>query len=179
MIACEVLAREMYHLASRADRVVNVSLLPKGLHGLGAAKMRARLQAEIDSTDGSRYEGIALGYALSSRGTEGLAANDVPVVIPRAHDCITLLLGGRERYMAEFEAHAGTYYCSGGWHERDAEDGGAPDRPAGGGPGLVAGLGMDGDYVGPDGDFVFIAPGESIAATNDDMITECARCRSG
>jgi len=40
----------------------------------------------------------------------GLTARDVPVVIPRAHDCITIFLGSRQRYAEEFKACPGTYW---------------------------------------------------------------------
>ena len=133
VIACEVLAREVYHAAARAEGVVDVALLTQGLHDLGAERMRARLQEEIDSTDPDRYDAVALGYALCSRGAEGLVARGIPIAVPRAHDCITLLLGSRERYTREFEAHPGTYYCSAGWDERDSEnldyDRAAPSEP--------------------------------------------------
>jgi len=45
----------------------------------------------------------------------------VPVVVPRAHDCITLLLGSRARYKAHFQANPGTFYKSPGWIERDSD----------------------------------------------------------
>src|SRR5690606_28660412 len=36
----------------------------------------------------------------------------------RAHDCITLYLGSRERYQQEFDAHPGTYWYSADYLER-------------------------------------------------------------
>jgi hypothetical protein len=39
-------------------------------------------------------------------------------VIPRAHDCITLFLGSRERYQAEFSANPGTYWYAHDYMER-------------------------------------------------------------
>jgi hypothetical protein len=45
----------------------------------------------------------------------------VPVVIARAHDCIALLMGSREKYKEYFNANPGTYYRSIGWVERQAE----------------------------------------------------------
>ena len=40
----------------------------------------------------------------ASTGTN-LIARHTPIVMPRAHDCITLYLGSRERYQAQFERH--------------------------------------------------------------------------
>ena len=39
-------------------------------------------------------------------------------MLPRAHDCIALLMGSRERYQTYFEGNPGTYYQSTGWLER-------------------------------------------------------------
>jgi hypothetical protein len=39
-------------------------------------------------------------------------------VIPRAHDCITLFLGSKERYLEYFHAHTGVYFKTSGWIER-------------------------------------------------------------
>ena len=43
----------------------------------------------------------------------------MPLVIPRAHDCIALFMGSRQRYREYFDAHPGTYYRTSGWIERD------------------------------------------------------------
>ena len=43
----------------------------------------------------------------------------IPIVIPRAHDCITLLMGSKEKYANYFSDNAGTYYHSSGWLERN------------------------------------------------------------
>jgi hypothetical protein len=37
--------------------------------------------------------------------------------VPRAHDCITLFLGSKERYQKLFTERPGTYYFSSGWLE--------------------------------------------------------------
>jgi hypothetical protein len=39
-------------------------------------------------------------------------------VIPRAHDCIALLMGSRHKYQAYFDANPGVYFRSTGWLER-------------------------------------------------------------
>jgi hypothetical protein len=37
-------------------------------------------------------------------------------VVPRAHDCITLYLGSKERYAAQMRDEPGTYWYSPGWN---------------------------------------------------------------
>ncbi len=139
-IVCEVLAPEVNHLAALVEPTVDVTLLTQGLHDLGPERMQERLQHEIDSTDAGRYDAVALGYALCSRGAEGIVARELPVAIPRAHDCITLLLGSRERYARESELHPGTYYWSAGWNGVNQKD----LTPAG--PGVPQDMGTDLSY---------------------------------
>ncbi len=43
---------------------------------------------------------------------------NIPLVIPRAHDCITLLLGSREAYSQQQNDHPGTYWYSQDYLER-------------------------------------------------------------
>ena len=116
-IVCEALARESFHAASRSPHVVTISPKEFGLHNV-PDQLRASLQDEIDRASDGRFEYIILAYGLCSLGTAGLFARDVPIVIPRAHDCITHLLGSKERYQREFAEHPGTYYYSPGWIER-------------------------------------------------------------
>ncbi len=121
MICCEVLYREVCFCAARSPHVVDVRFLEFGLHDRGAAAMNGALRAEIeavpppDAKDG--YDAILLGYGLCNNGTAGLGSTRHTLVVPRAHDCITILLGSKERYKAEFDAHPGTYYLSPGWIE--------------------------------------------------------------
>jgi hypothetical protein len=122
IIACEVVARELYALAARSQRVVDIVLLPKGLHDLDTGKMRARLQEEIDKADPNRYDAVVMAYGLCNNGTIDLAARDLPLVIPRVHDCISFFFGSPERYREYFDANPGTYYETTGWTERGTSD---------------------------------------------------------
>ena len=62
------------------------------------------------------YDAILLGYGLCSNGIVGLSAK-IPIVVPRGHDCITLLLGSKEKYRQYFDSHRGIYWYSTGWIE--------------------------------------------------------------
>ena len=117
-ISCEILYREMCAAVARSPHQVDLEFLPKGLHDLGSKGMLRRLQATLDAVDDSRYEAIALGYALCGNGVAGLQARGRPVALPRAHDCITLFLGNKERYLDYFDSHPGTYFKTSGWIER-------------------------------------------------------------
>ncbi len=112
VISCEVLARSVYLSAARSPHVVDVELLRRGLHD-DPPDLRGQLQAAIDRTPPG-VDAVALAYGLCGGATAGLRANAVPLVLPRAHDCITIFLGDRRRYLDEFTAHPGTY-----WYVRD------------------------------------------------------------
>ena len=116
VISCQVLTREMRQVISASPHAIEVDFLTMGLHDLGAG-MRPRLQESIDAADPEGYDAIVLGYALCGRGTEGLRAGKTRLVLPRAHDCIALLMGNRHRYQAYFDSHSGVYYRSPGWLE--------------------------------------------------------------
>jgi hypothetical protein len=119
LIACEVIYREMCAAIAHAPNLVDARFMPKALHDIGAGKMRASLQKEIDAVDASRYDAIVLGYALCGCGVAGLRAGSTPLVIARAHDCIGLLLGGVDPRLDD--ANKRCFYRSTGWIERAAE----------------------------------------------------------
>ncbi len=108
-LACEALARLIYQSAAMSPHIIDVEMFRIGLHQ-NAADLRARLQDRIDATPPGEYDAIVLGYGLCGQSTEGLTARDIPLIIPRAHDCITLFLGGRARYKTQFEDYPGTYW---------------------------------------------------------------------
>jgi hypothetical protein len=118
LIACEVLYRELCYAVARSVNQVDLEFLPKGLHDRGSAAMAARVQQAVDQTPAERYDAIALGYALCGNGLAGVAARSRPLVVARAHDCITLLLGSKERYAEYFAGHPGVYFKTSGWIER-------------------------------------------------------------
>ena len=118
LIACEILYRELCAAAARSVNQVDVEFLPKGLHDIGQAGMSARLAEAVAAVDETRYDAILLGYALCSNGLVGLAARNIPLVVARAHDCITLFLGDKERYLDFFHKHPGVYFKTSGWIER-------------------------------------------------------------
>jgi hypothetical protein len=121
LISCEVLYREMCDSVARSPHQVDVEFLPKGLHDLGGKPMAAAVQQVIDAVPKGKYAAILLGYGLCGNGLSGIVARDTMIVLPRAHDCIALLMGGRQRYQEHFENHPGTYYRSTGWLERGKE----------------------------------------------------------
>jgi len=118
LIACEILYREFCAAVARSVNRLDVEFLPKGLHDIGQQRMSARLKETLAAVDHSQYDAILLGYALCSNAVVGLGARHIPLVLPRAHDCISLFLGGRQRYLEYFRSHPGVYFKTSGWIER-------------------------------------------------------------
>ncbi len=123
LVACEVLYRELCALIARSPHQVDLAVLPKGLHDIGADGMLARLQAAVDAADTPGYDAVLMGYALCNNGVSGLRARTLPLVIPRGHDCMTLFLGSRARYQQYFTDNPGTYFLTSGWIERGEASG--------------------------------------------------------
>ncbi len=117
-ITCKVMQREAYSCAARSKNVVDVVLMEQGLHD-EPQRLHAEVQKALDNTcdvQGRPYDASLLGYGLCSNGIVGLSA-EVPIVVPRGHDCITLLLGSKDRYQDYFDSHRGVYWYSAGWIE--------------------------------------------------------------
>jgi hypothetical protein len=110
--------------AVHSPHTVDFDLVDKGLHA-EPDSLRLALQEKIDRVREERYDALVLGYALCSNSTAGLVARGLPLVLPRAHDCITLFLGSRRAYAEEFDEHPGTYYYAADYAERHRDgDGG-------------------------------------------------------
>lgn len=123
-IVCKVLQRESYYCAARSRNAVDVVVLRQGLHQ-EPEKLRGEIQKTLDVTTDIQdkpYDATLLGYGLCSNGIVGLKSQ-IPIVVPRGHDCITLLLGSKDKYNDYFDSHKGVYWFSPGWIETDTQPG--------------------------------------------------------
>ena len=77
--------------------------------------MTPALQTELDAL--SEPSLVVLGYGLCGNGLAGLKAGRHTLLVPRADDCISMLLGSHTRYLEEFAREPGTYYLTKGWLE--------------------------------------------------------------
>lgn len=128
VIGCKVLTREMGYLSAQCPHFLDFTWLRQGYHN-EPDLLRNILQEQIDRIDADadcctcsngigEFDAILLGYGLCSNGSCGVSSKKYPIVIPRAHDCITLFLGSKERYRALFDsADGGIYWYTPGWIE--------------------------------------------------------------
>lgn len=118
VVLCGVFEPYVRQLAQESSHEINIKVLDAGLHSR-PNDLRLLVQAEIDSASKSgAYDAVILLYGLCGRGTANLVSRNIPLVIPRAHDCITLFLGSREAYLREFNKNPGTFYHTLGWIEK-------------------------------------------------------------
>jgi len=116
LLACRVLWRELNYYSAQSPHELTIRYLEQGLHKT-PDRLRAALQEQIDAASDHDFDALPLGYGLCSNGIVGLRPRSVPLVVPRAHDCITFLLGSKERYREYFDQRPGTYWYTPGWIE--------------------------------------------------------------
>lgn len=95
-------------------RVKQVTFMDYGLHRV-PSNLTWTLQEAIDSIEEPSL--VVLGYGLCGNGLDGIKAGKHTLLIPRADDCIAILLGSYRKYIQEFEETPGTYYLTKGWLE--------------------------------------------------------------
>ncbi|NOX54613.1 MAG: DUF1638 domain-containing protein [Planctomycetes bacterium] len=127
VITCAVLEDEVGHFARQLPNIRHIEILQQGLHN-EPDRLRRELQEAVDRVEHQFPEAdtIVLGYGLCSRGVEGVRSRRCRLVIARAHDCITHLLGSKERYRQYVAEHPGTYWYSPGWNRHHVPPG--PER---------------------------------------------------
>jgi hypothetical protein len=114
LILCKVLKHEVQYCLARCPNKIEIIEIEQGLHNT-PEKLRSELQRQLDAGhDG--FDAVLLGYGLCGNGALGLTC-PIPLVIPRAHDCITLLLGSRRRHEEYSRQYPGSYIYTRGWIE--------------------------------------------------------------
>ncbi len=120
VIACAVLARDIKEVAHELGLALETKFLEAGLHE-NPHKLNTQVQEAVDRIDSNEdADRIIIGYGVCGKGTVGLTARTVPLVLPKVHDCISLFLGGDAVYQKQFKQYPGTYYLSAGWCEEKA-----------------------------------------------------------
>jgi hypothetical protein len=116
LLACSVFAREISLHSEGAEHIVETRFFEMGLHDR-PDQMRAELQKNLDAVDArSDIEAVILAYGLCGLGTVGLRPSHHQLVIPRAHDCITVFVGSKEAYAEHQRACPSCYYYTPGWN---------------------------------------------------------------
>ncbi len=116
LLACRVFEKEIQLLAAGASHIVETRWFEMGLHDR-PDRLRATLQGELRQVEErDDVEAVVLAYGLCGLGTAGLQPRRCRLVIPRAHDCITVFLGAKELYASHQRACPSCYYYTPGWN---------------------------------------------------------------
>jgi len=116
LLACSVFEREIELYARGANHIAETRFFEMGLHDRPAL-LRATLQQHLDAVDArTDIEAVVLAYGLCGRGTAELRPLHHKLVIPRAHDCITVFLGSKEVYAERQRRCPTCYYYTPGWN---------------------------------------------------------------
>jgi hypothetical protein len=110
IISCEVMKEELLIIKPKTS--TEYEFVPMGFHKY-PDKLRNELQSIIDRSKG--FTNIILGFGLCGGAAHNLKASEIPLIIPRVHDCIPILLGSKEEYDHQREKEKGTFYLSRGW----------------------------------------------------------------
>ncbi len=111
VIACRTIEEELGAAMARTGTAdLPVRWLESGLHNT-PNKLTDRLQEEIDAADADR---VLLGLAFCGNSLAGIRAKSCEVIVPRADDCISVLLGSVAR-RAELNRTLAAFYLTQGW----------------------------------------------------------------
>lgn len=129
VLACDVFADEIARLQEDpAIRICGVTWLEMGLHD-HPPRLRQAVQDAVARIEGdAAVETILLAYGLCGQGMLGVRAGRCPLVLPRAADCVAVLLGGEARREALLREDPHLYFYTPGWVRGKRVPG--PDREA-------------------------------------------------
>jgi hypothetical protein len=128
IIACKVFFREISMFAAQSKHTIDITWIRLRLHDQPDL-LRKAIQDEIDQVESGEdihtnelwweesFDAILIAYGLCSNGITGISSTKIPLVVPRAHDCISLFLGSKEKYRKLFDEHPARYWLTPGWVE--------------------------------------------------------------
>jgi hypothetical protein len=115
IVACRTIADEV-NLAIRAAEVHHpVFWIDSKLH-VKPEELKRQVQATIDRID--NVSTIILGFGLCGNGLAGIRSETARLVLPKAEDCISLLLGSQEARTL-LSRDAPRYFFTRGWLESE------------------------------------------------------------
>jgi len=113
ILACNTIRDELEKAAESTGCRHRFVWVESGLHTV-TDSLRRRLQEELDRMNG--VQSVILAFGLCGNAVLGLKTGDYRLVIPRVDDCITLLLGSKDK--REISIRRGVvYFLTKGWME--------------------------------------------------------------
>lgn len=113
ILACNTIKDELELAAAESGNPHPFLWIESGLH-LVPESLRRRLQEELDKIDGVKR--VVLGFGFCGNAVVGIKTGNFELVLPKADDCITLLLGSKEE-RERCSSKGGVYFLTKGWLE--------------------------------------------------------------
>ena len=80
-------------------------------------RLKKLIQEEIDKTESKDFDVILLAYGLCGNSLVGIRSDKLPLVLPKAHDCCTILLGSRNAFKTHFSDNLSASWSCNGYME--------------------------------------------------------------
>lgn len=111
VLACQTIKDELNLAVSKTGVDYPIHWIESGLHNFPHT-LRDRIQEEINSFE--NVQTILMGFGYCGNSLIGIKSHRARLVIPRADDCISLLLGSYE-IRKDISKEMGTYFLTKGW----------------------------------------------------------------
>ena len=108
VVCCETIKDELQYAVAETSRAYPVVWIQSGLHNF-PDRLRTRLQEALDEIAG--YDRVLLGFGYCGNAIAEIRTGDFELVVPRADDCITIMLGSP----AARKKYESTYFLTKGW----------------------------------------------------------------
>lgn len=113
IICCRTIKEELDDAIRSVGCGFPVLWIESGLHNV-PRKLHKVLQETTDQAERAGAERILLAMGFCGNSLENLRTEHAELILPRADDCITLLLGSFRRRQ-QIQNEAGTYFMTKGW----------------------------------------------------------------
>lgn len=111
ILSCNTIRAELDQMIEKVHCDYPVIYLESGLHN-DPKKLNAAIQKVLDRL--SNVERVLLIMGFCGNAVVGLKTNKFNMIIPKADDCLTMLLGSMDR-RKEVQREKTTYFLSKGW----------------------------------------------------------------
>src|ERR1039458_5307151 len=113
IMACRTVENELRLAMPQAGVDYPVLYLDAGLH-LWPDRLREAIQRDLDRIE--NVDVVLMGYGFCGKGLAGVRSDRFKIVVPRVHDCISLLLGSAAN---REQCGSDVYFVTKGWLDHE------------------------------------------------------------
>lgn len=115
LIACETIRKEVELAMKITEKDYPIVWIESGLHE-HPEQLQEELQNQLNKLSG--LDQVLLAFGFCGNAVLGLKTGDFQLIIPRAEDCISLLLGSNEKRRETIDL-SHTYFLTEGWLDNE------------------------------------------------------------